>query len=91
MVNAIPGRRKFTSPKFCEPFTQTMNRQRSDLWNPGLRNIKGRVSKCDHDSIHKVNQVHEHVRAHRMGFPSVKVTKVVGQEPNILELLYLKI
>ena len=36
--------------------------------NPGLRNINGRVSKCDHDSIHEVNQVHEHVRAHRMGF-----------------------
>ena len=81
MVNAIPERRKFTSPKFCVPFTQTMN--------PGLRNIKGRVSKCDHDSIHEVSQVHEHVRAHRMSFPSVKVTKVVGQEPNIHELLFL--
>ena len=88
--NAIPGRWKFTSPTFCVPFTQTMNRQRSGLWNQGLRNIKGRVSKCGHDSIHEVNQVQKHVRPHRMGFPSVKVTKVVGQEPNIHELLFLR-
>ena len=26
LVNAIPGRRKFTSSKFCVPFTQTVNR-----------------------------------------------------------------